>query len=91
MIFTQRRGLCMGILGFGVSTLFGNVSKPKREEIEQEFELKMVGDLDDDLMVIQASNTFWEMKDCFQMHNPTNRFTLNGKTSPSVHIPGWIG
>ena len=54
------------------------------------FEVSMKGDLDDDLIIIKASPTDWNFMDCLQMHNPTNIFSLDGKSIKSTHIPGWI-
>jgi len=52
--------------------------------------IKMLGDLDDDLIIIKATPNSWKFECCFQMHNPTNIFSLEGKTTKSVHAPGWI-
>jgi hypothetical protein len=56
----------------------------------KKIKIKMEGDLDDDLIIIKASPDNWEFECCYQMHNPTNIFTLEGKTTKSIHAPGWI-
>lgn len=87
----RRRTFCMGAIGLGASTLFGAVPNIAKHPLSNKtFALEMEGDLDDDLMVTIASPLSWEMQHCFQMHNPIRTFTLDGKTTPSVHIPGWI-
>lgn len=53
-------------------------------------DIKMVGDLDDDLFVIKASSKDWNILDCHQMHNQTGRFSLEGKHFQSHHSPGYI-
>lgn len=52
--------------------------------------VKMVGDLDDDLFVMRATNEDWTIEDCYQMHNQSKRFTLEGKHFESIHIGGYI-
>jgi hypothetical protein len=52
--------------------------------------LYMHGDLDDDLFVLRADNTQTFMIDCFQMHNPTQRFLYEGVYYPSRPIYGLI-
>jgi len=39
---------------------------------------------------LKASSVSWDFVDCLQMHNPSNIFSLDGKSTKSKHIPGWI-
>ncbi|MBW6487538.1 hypothetical protein [Sulfurimonas sp.] len=50
----------------------------------------MHGDLDDDLIVIKATPQDVQIKDIFQMHNPSNKFQYSGRFYNSIHIPGFI-
>lgn len=52
--------------------------------------LKMKGDLDDDLFVLKANPDRWSFEDCYQMHNPTRMFSLEGKFTKSKRAHGWI-
>lgn len=52
--------------------------------------VKIVGDLDDDLFVMKASEKDWEIIECHQMHNMTGSFYLEGKNFVSKHSPGYI-
>ncbi|SMP85853.1 hypothetical protein SAMN06313486_10110 [Epsilonproteobacteria bacterium SCGC AD-308-P11] len=52
--------------------------------------IKMNGMLDDDLFIMTTSTKGWDFKECFQMHNPNERFFLDGQKCLSQHISGWI-
>ena len=52
--------------------------------------VSMNGDLDDDLIIIKASQEQWDVVDCHQMHNPTKTFFLDGRAFDSTHNPGYI-
>lgn len=52
--------------------------------------ISMNGDLDDDLIIIKASKTSWNIEACYQMHNPSDNFFLEGRAFPRIHSPGFI-
>lgn len=52
--------------------------------------VSMAGDLDDDLLILRATPADWSWEGCFQMHNPLPIFSLEGKSTQSIHIPGYI-
>lgn len=82
----RRRDFIKFFTLFYGSLLIGNEVNIKKSEIR----IKMIGDLDDDLIIIRATPRDWSFECCYQMHNPTNVFTLEGKSSKSIHAPGWI-
>jgi len=59
---------------------------PKREEVQ----ITINGDLDDDLIILKANETSWDIEACYQMHNPSEHFFLEGRVFPRVDIPGYI-
>ncbi len=48
------------------------------------------GDLDDDLFILKSTPKKVEFLDCFQMHNPTDKFFYDGKVIKSEKIYGLI-
>lgn len=52
--------------------------------------ISMNGDLDDDLFIIKATETYNEMTHCFQMHNPKEFFSYEGNKIKSSPIYGTI-
>jgi len=77
-------------IGF-LSALYGSLLIGKETQaMKKNIHIKMIGDLDDDLIIIKATPKNWKFECCFQMHNPTDVFTLEGKNTNSIHIPGWI-
>lgn len=72
------------------STLTAKSIKSHNKINSTPINIKMIGDLDDDLIIIKANPNSWKFECCYQMHNPTNIFSLEGKTTESIHTPGWI-
>lgn len=61
-------------------------------EINFNLHATMNGDLDDDLFIIKNSfvKNGFEMLECYQMHNLTGKFYLDGQQFKSIQIPGYI-
>jgi len=74
-----------------LSALYSSLLIGKETPVDNKhINIKMIGDLDDDLMIIKATPDDWKFECCYQMHNPTNIFELEGKSTNSIHAPGWI-
>lgn len=52
--------------------------------------ISIKGDLDDDLFILTSRSDATEFLDCFQMHNPTDRFFYDGEVVKSEKIYGLI-
>ena len=50
--------------------------------------VKMVGDLDDDLFVMRATNEDWTIEDCYQMHNQEPYQPCSRHKPPPWHRSG---
>lgn len=83
MIMNRRNFLKLsGILLTSPNLLLANNS--------QQIKISMNGDLDDDLFVMSSKSFDWKFIDCYQMHNPTDVFLLEGRKTISIHSPGYI-
>lgn len=51
--------------------------------------IHMLGDLDDDLIILKANKDSWNIEACHQMHNPV-KFYLQGRCFENEHCPGYI-
>lgn len=51
--------------------------------------VQMIGDLDDDLIIMKANKNSWDITACHQMHNPV-KFYLQGRCFENEHCPGYI-
>ena len=67
-----------------------SLSTKQTQTKKQEVQITMNGDLDDDLIIIKASETSWDIEACYQMHNPSDNFFLGGRSFPRIHAPGFI-
>lgn len=52
--------------------------------------ISLKGDLDDDLFILKSHAQRVQFLDCFQMHNPTDRFLYDGRVIHSKKIYGLI-
>lgn len=68
------------------TTMATNLFAKKVKKID----LRMNGDLDDDLFIVKSSTNNCLMTHCFQMHNPKNIFNYIGKSIKSMPIYGQI-
>lgn len=65
---------------------FANAQSTNNEKVAH---IHMVGDLDDDLIIIKANSTQWDIECCQQMHNPV-KFYLQGRCFDNELCPGYI-
>ncbi|AHJ13126.1 hypothetical protein SMUL_1871 [Sulfurospirillum multivorans DSM 12446] len=55
----------------------------------QKAHIHMIGDLDDDLIILKANKDSWNIEACHQMHNPV-KFYLQGRCFENELCPGYI-
>lgn len=88
MEIKSRRNFCkiIALSPLLATSLFSIQTNP----IHEKFNIKMNGELDDDLFIVKVSKNKLNMSHCFQMHNPKNIFNYNGKSIVSTPIYGMI-
>lgn len=88
MEIKSRRNFCkiIALSPLLATSLFSIQTNP----IHEKFNIKMNGELDDDLFIVKVTKDNLKMTHCMQMHNPKNIFNYNGKSIVSTPIYGMI-
>jgi hypothetical protein len=85
----SRRNVLKGLsmLPFVANSVFAKASNLNKKTTKAK--VHMMGDLDDDLIIIKASPKEWDIEACHQMHNPV-KFYLEGRIFNNNLCPGFI-
>ena len=85
----RRHFLRLLIVNFFVVFFFFNFSL-NAKSLKIKFNIKIKGDLDDDLFILKSDGDDVTFLECFQMHNPHKYFIYDSRLIPSKRIYGRI-